>query len=308
MNHPTPSLILGSAMWGWTTPAATAHAMLDEWYAQGFREVDTATNYPIDKDPAHFRLAEKILKEWIKANGVHDLEVMVKVGSVNNLFTPEHILTKSFLLMMLDEYRNLFGTNLNTFMVHWDNRDQAQKIKESLEALATAREMGLKTGLSGIRHPDVYAKLNEGFGFDFRIQIKHNILHSDYQRYAAFHGKQRFITYGINAGGIKLDPAGYAPTSTFKARGGQVTSEPVIVQEIRDFIKTLDTGTLPQPVHAFYQVGMINAYHHPDILGILLGPSKVEQLKHSIDFYQALKSGYYSDVFRSLRAIISNAG
>ncbi len=101
-NHQSPTLILGTAMWGWTTPRETAFAMLDEWYSRGFREVDTATNYPIDRDPEHFRLAEKILLEWIAAHGVTDLEVMMKIGSVNNLRSPEHLLTKSFILMMLD--------------------------------------------------------------------------------------------------------------------------------------------------------------------------------------------------------------
>ena len=62
-------LVLGTAMWGWTVDKVTAFQLLDAWYAAGQRKVDTATNYPIDRVPEHFRLAEQILAEWIRANG-----------------------------------------------------------------------------------------------------------------------------------------------------------------------------------------------------------------------------------------------
>ncbi len=302
---PPPNLILGTAQWGWTTNRQTAFSLLDEWYANGFREVDTATNYPIDKNPDHFRSAETILQEWVKANGITDLQVMMKIGSVNNLFTPEHILTKSFLLMMLDEYRHLFGSNLDTILVHWDNRESKDEIRESLEALETAKETGYKIGLSGIRYPALYAELNEEFNFDFRIQIKHNVLHSDYQRYASFHGSQRFITYGINAGGIKLDSSEYAANSTLKARGGDLSTEPPIVLKIKDLIKSINLNNDLPPIHSFFQIGMINAFYHTDVQGILLGTSKIEQLKQSTDFYQILRKADYSDVYRSLQEIIN---
>ncbi|MEN0006767.1 MAG: aldo/keto reductase, partial [Bacteroidota bacterium] len=206
MPQQAPILILGTAMWGWTTSPQQCFALLDYFYEAGFREIDAATNYPINKNPADFRKSEQILLEWIKANGINDLKVMIKVGSVNNLRTPEHNLQKSFLLVMLDEYRYLFGDNLDTFMIHWDNREDEQAIHASYEALQQAQQLGFRVGLSGIKHPAIHAKVNEQFQLDVRIQFKHNLLYSDYQRYAPFHGKQRFITYGINAGGLKLSP------------------------------------------------------------------------------------------------------
>jgi aryl-alcohol dehydrogenase-like predicted oxidoreductase len=287
-------------MWGWTTPKATAFALLDEWYAQGFREVDGATNYPIDKNPEHFRLSENILREWIKVHGVSDLQLMVKIGSVDNLRTPEHILTKSFVLMMLDEYRWMFGSNLATLMVHWDNREDAAAIHEMLEAFDTARHYGLQIGLSGIRHPEIYAELNREFNFDFRIQLKHNVLQSDYGRYAPFHGERRFIAYGINAGGLKLNIATYASHSALAARGADVTNEPPLVEKIRQVIAKAN-GTPGRPLLSrMNEIGLIYAFYQPDMQGILLGVSDVEQLKDSIGFYEVLRECDFRDVFEML--------
>ena len=296
----SPTCLLGSAMWGWTTPKETAFALLDEWYARGFREVDGATNYPIDKNPEHFRLAENILLEWIKTHGVSDLEVMMKIGSVNNLRTPEHVLTKSFVLMMLDEYRWLFGSNLATLMVHWDNRDDAAAIRETMEALAVARQHGLRIGLSGIQHPEIYAELNRAFEFNFRIQLKHNVLQSDFDRYATFHGKRRFIAYGINAGGLKLDPAAYSAQSSLAARGADIAAEPPIVEKIRQVIAAANKMPDRPRLSAMHEIGMIYAFHQPDMQGILLGVSSEEQLRSSIDFYETLLQYDFSDVFNHL--------
>lgn len=283
-------------MWGWNTDKETAFALLDEWYAQGFRQVDTATNYPIDKNPEHFRLAENILLEWIKSHGVDDLQIMMKIGSVNNLFTPEHVLTKSFLLMMSDEYRNLFKNNLATIMVHWDNREIDEEINETLEAFSTLKNSGLKIGLSGIKRPDLYFELNKKWDLDFSIQIKHNIVYSDYDRYVDFHGKPRFITYGINAGGLKLNAENYSEKSTLKTRGGNLEKELPILKGLKKIISAFNSTTNKSPITAFYQVGMINAFYHKDVSGILLGTSKVAQLQENIRFYRLLQGMDYSDL------------
>ena len=295
-------LILGTAMWGWTCAPETAFAMLDEWYARGFRQVDTATNYPIDKDPAHFRLAENILLEWINAHGISDLGVMVKIGSVNNLRTPEHILTKSFVLMMLDEYNYMFGKNLGTIMVHWDNRDEEAKIRDTFEALYVVKNRGIKLGLSGIKHPDIYAKINEEYNFDFRIQMKHNLLFSDYGKYAPFHGSPRFIAYGINAGGLKLSANDYSENSSLKARGGNISAEPEIMPKLRQTISEWNEGH-GFKIKKFNQIGMIYAYHQPDMADILLGTSKVGQLTASIDFWEEMKGGGFSQLYGEINGL-----
>ncbi len=296
-------MLLGTALWGWTIPRETCFALLDAFYAEGFREIDAAVNYPINQNPTDFRASERILLEWITAHGVDDLKVTIKVGSIDNMRTPNHNLSKSFLLLNLDDYRYRLGANLDTFMIHWDNREEEAPVRETLEALAVAREMGLYTGLSGIRRPDLYAHLNEeaGFGFDFRIQIKHNILQSDYERYKAFHGARRFIAYGIHAGGIKLNPSEYRPDSSLKARGGNIEMSPPAIERLRVWMNAEpDTPD-------FHRLAMLVAAYSPGIAGIIIGPSSVLQLEHSIAVWKSLGQEGDEVWFRKLASLMEKS-
>lgn len=303
-NH--KSLTLGTAMWGWTIPEKTCFELLDHFYASGFRQVDTATNYPINKQPEDFRKAENILLEWINAHGIKDLEVIVKIGSINNLRSPEHNLSKSFILMNLDEYRFKYGANLAMLMIHWDNRDDINEIRQTLEAFESVHAHNLQTGLSGIRHPELYAQLNKTFQFDFHIQIKHNLLQSDYHKYHFFHGKRRFITYGINAGGVKLDPEDYRTDSSLKARGGDVTTEHPITALLRQIMTEANQASDRPPLANMNHFGMIFSHYSPDVASILVGPSTLEQLEDTVEFFDQLQRYDYADVFSSLKKLASD--
>lgn len=305
MNHtaltPNPVILLGTALWGWTIDKKTAFALLDEFYAAGYRQIDAAVNYPINKNPADFRASERILLEWIAAHQVRDLKIVMKVGSLDNLYSPDTNLAKSFLLLNLDDYRFRLSSNLDTFMIHWDNRADAAAIEDTLEALAEARRAGLCVGLSGIRHPELYAQLNgkPHFQFDFLIEIKHNVLHSDYARYAAFHGQRRFLAYGIYAGGLKFDPAAYRENSSLKVRGGQTQALPPMAEKIKQWLDK--NAAAPD----FHRLAMLYAAYSPDIHGIIIGPSSVEQLRQNLQIatsFDAEKDGVW---YRKLAALLS---
>lgn len=296
-----PGLMLGTAMWGWTVDKVKAFAMLDYFYESGFRQVDCATNYPIDKNPDHFRWAEQALQTWIQTHGIKDLEINMKVGSLNNLKTPDHNLTKSFLLMNLEDYGQKFDSNLYGLMVHWDNRENEDEIHATLEALKMVQEKGLTPGLSGIKYPQIYAKINQLFSLKCDIQIKHNLLHSDYQRYSPFHQQQCFYTYGINAGGLKLNPNAYRADSSLKARSGQTSTSPELIQQLKVILDKADTVKNRPSIVSMNQLGMIHAFYSPDIKGIILGPSKLEQLESSVAFYEVLRRGDYPDVYLRLQ-------
>lgn len=303
-NH--EMLTLGTAMWGWTIPEKTCFELLDHFYASGFRQIDTATNYPINKRPEDFRKAENILLEWIKTHGIKDLEVTVKIGSINNMRSPEHNLSKSFILMNLDEYRFKYGANLAMLMIHWDNRDDINEIRQTLEAFENICAHNLRTGLSGIRHPELYAQLNKTFQFDFFIQIKHNLLQSDYQKYQFFHGKRRFITYGINAGGVKLDPEAYRNDSSLKARGGDVAAEHPVAASLRQILTQANEMPDRPKLSKMNHLGMILSWYSPDVASILIGPSKSEQLADTVEFFEQLQRYDYADVFLSLKKLASD--
>lgn len=286
-------------MWGWTLSKAACFQLLNAFYNAGFRQVDAATNYPINKNPEDFRAAEKILLEWINTHGVNDLEVIMKVGSLNNLRSPDHNLKKSFLLLILDDYRQRFGSNLDTLMIHWDNRDNQEEIRDTFEALQICTEQGVQIGLSGIRHPEIYADLNTHFELDFRIEVKHHLWQSDIDRYPQFQDQPRFLAYGINAGGIKLNTKQYEEDSNLIIRGGVPEKTP-LHERLERAIPLWNRQDLPVPISQFNQIGLIYAYHHPQICGILIGPSRLEQLTDSIRFFHHLQGDLYMPVFVQL--------
>jgi aryl-alcohol dehydrogenase-like predicted oxidoreductase len=299
VTPPPPDLILGTALWGWTMPEQVCFQILDTYYAAGFRQIDTATNYPINKNPQDFRRAEKILTNWITTNNIQDLQVIIKVGSINNLGGPEHELTRSFLLMNMEDYRELWGSNLDTFMIHWDNRRDPGAIADTLEVLQQAQAVGLQPGLSGIRHPEVYAQVAKEYPLPLRIEIKHNLLQSSYPHYRNFHGKAGFLTYGMNAGGLKLEGA-YRNDSSSVVRGIPAKALDEKRHQLQTVLATSATGIRPG-IDQFYQLGLLYSYYHPHVTGMIIGPSRLEQLEMNLDFYRQLQTYDYRDVYQSLQ-------
>ena len=319
-----PTLLLGTAQWGWTVPRAEIFRLLDAWVQAGRRGIDAATNYPINRQPEDFRAAEKMLEDYIRAHGLHDLQVTMKVGSLDNLRSPESNLAPSFVHMMADEYRRCLGTNLHSIMFHWDNRADEMAIRASLEVLGQLQQQyGLRPGLSGIAHPAAYARANAGLDLTYDIQLKHNVLHSDLDRYrpllspsgqlprfpvytpgaaklsAEATPPTRVFAYGINAGGVQLDGP-YPTGSTFLARGGQPEQIVARLEQIRGLLPALNLAFVRPPVKTMNHLGLIYAGLHPQVSGLVLGFSAVRQLHETLDFWRNLETFDYVDVFDAL--------
>lgn len=296
-------LVLGTAMWGWNVDTKEAFRLLDTFYEKGFRKVDAATNYPINKNAADFRRSEQILEAWILANGIKDLEIMIKVGSLNNLHSPEHNLRPSFLQLNWQYYSGHFGSNLAAFMIHWDNRDDLKAIQDSFSVLKRIHQSGLEVGASGILFPELYAKANEAFQLPLLIQLKHNLLHTDLPRYPMLKDRASFYSYGINAGGMKLSADNYSANSTLKARGGQVTAPPAILQDLVPAIEAFNQKKITPPILKMNEVAMCFALLNTHLSGVLIGPSRMEQLVDSLRFYDQVQQYDYSLFFQNLLKI-----
>jgi aryl-alcohol dehydrogenase-like predicted oxidoreductase len=287
-------------MWAWTVSRGRCYDLLDTFYALGGRRVDTATNYPINKRPADFRAAERILADWLSLRGVEDMHVMVKVGSVNNLMTPDHLLGPSFLQLCQQEYRALFGPNLHTLMIHWDNRDEPAAIRATLATLDEWRASGQTVGLSGIRYPECYAPLLAAL--DWRaipLQLKHNLIYSDYARYAPLHERISPIAYGLTGGGLKLAPQ--AEGESLRARGGAATPHTPLLNRLRQWLE--DWEHPAPPPTSMNQIGMLYALYHPAIDQVLLGGSRPAHLEDSFHWYEQLGSHDYNQAYTELQTL-----
>jgi aryl-alcohol dehydrogenase-like predicted oxidoreductase len=299
-------LLLGTAQWGWNTDSAAAFALLDAWLAAGCRRVDAATNYPINGQVADFRASERILLEYIAAHSLRDeLAVTVKIGSMTNVRTPDNNLAPSFLRMVADEYRRTLGGHLAGLMIHWDHRADPTAIGSTLDLLAEWQREGLQVGLSGIAHPDVYAQVNAaGHRLDFDIQLKINVFQSDWDRYAPLReaGQHRFFAYGTNAGGVQLAGA-YGPQSTLLARGGDPAFFEEKITRLRAALPKWNASVRP-PVTTMPQLGLLHAWCHEGLSGVVLGPRHVDQLRTSLDWVATLEMFDYQDVARDVRRLM----
>jgi aryl-alcohol dehydrogenase-like predicted oxidoreductase len=306
--HPSDKkLMLGTAQWGWTVTKNEAFRLLDTWLAAGYLAVDCATNYPINRQPQDFRAAEKILLEYLRAHGIRRVELTMKIGSLDNMRSPEVNLSPSFIQMIGEEYHRLFGQNLRGLMFHWDNRTDAADIRSSVESLLDlCREHSMRPGLSGIAHPAAYAEALRDLPAEWDIQIKHNLLHSDFSRYSplSFAAKEtRFFAYGINAGGVKLESP-YPSESTFLARGGQPEKISPLLEKISAALPGWNTAYVRPPLKTMNHLGLIYTAWHPGLSGLLLGVSSVAQLRESLDFWRNFEVFDYADVYSALKKIL----
>jgi aryl-alcohol dehydrogenase-like predicted oxidoreductase len=303
MNH-TRTFVLGTAQWGWTVDRPTAFALLDGWLNAGHRHLDAATNYPINRQPADFRASERILIEYVQAHGLqHQLAITMKIGSMDNMRTPDINLNPSFLLMMADEYRRTLGSALYGLMIHWDNRQQAADIAPTLDALRTLQQQGLSIGFSGIAHPEVYAPLLQERQLFGPVELKHHPFHSDLPRYQSFFDEKfRFWAYGINAGGLKLHDSP-ADTGTFMLRGGQSFAFAEPLAAVRAKLAHWNTVAVRPPITTMNQLGMLNAWYHPRISGLIVGPRDTAQLRQTFTFADNLAMFDYADIYKDLIAL-----
>ncbi|EOI6869229.1 aldo/keto reductase [Yersinia enterocolitica] len=200
------SICLGTAMWGDGIDRDSAFAILDEYYSQGFRTIDTASNYPINDIPSCLHASENILSEWIKCHGIHDLSIIYKFGSIVNSNVPDNDLS-AFNVSRVAEYLfETFNDNIGCLMVHWDNRRDFELINETLsQMLISCLYLNCKPGLSGIIDVDSYFNIMSNKNmFPCDIEVKSNFLYRDELRYSIFNSHSTLWAYGVSCNGLKI--------------------------------------------------------------------------------------------------------
>jgi len=97
-----------------------------------------------------------------------------------------------------------------------------------------------------------------------------------------------------------LDAQAYTKKSSLKVRGKHSDKPHPIVHKVRQIMASANQKEGRSPLKSFNHTGMVYAFFSPDIQGILIGPSNIEQLNDSFKFYKILQQEDFSDVFEAL--------
>lgn len=296
-------LILGTAMWGWSVSRNTAYDILDKFLLNGGGFVDTATNYPINKQDKDFGVAIRWLSEWQKNNQNSKLSLIAKIGSINNMGGPETDLSQRNIFDATKKLRDLFELSLSCISIHWDDRknDNANQkaIAETVSAMARLREEGLNIGLSGIKNPMCYYLANPTLAKHWMIQVKENLMTSAPRlAYQTFFPNAKYFAYGINMGGIKIGE--YSSNSSVNLRNIKIESK--LVERAQAFLESghrID----PRP-KTFNELSLAFGHNNTSLAGVIIGPRNVSQLEESLNYWSQLEnvgnSPAWSKVFDEL--------
>lgn len=298
------TLILGTAMWGWSVRKDPAFSLLDEFYQAGGRFVDTATNYPINKDPACFRFAENVLFEWIKLRKPPSLNIIMKIGSLSNDGSSANDLSPEFIASSAKTYKDKFGQYLHALCLHWDNRSESAAVKASLEALRSAAAAPT-LWLSGIKHPEVYAESVPDMPCTFNIQVKHNLFYSDLPRYRLLRSRAAFYAYGLNAGGAGLSPAPRSGSSA-RLRGIDASKYEGYIGKLKEVIRRSEAAGFT--LTTLNELSLLNTWMTQGIEGIIIGPSDRKQLEQTMNFVRRLEDTGAEDGYRRIVRELSTIG
>ena len=126
-SHPTPvsSVFLGTAGWGQKVSKAEAYQILQTFYGNGFRWIDTATNYPIDRNPENYGKTIEWLSDF--HSDFPELKVFVKTGSATNLGDPTQLINASYFALAFDILVSQLGGCLGGLGIHWDKGTAVSK-------------------------------------------------------------------------------------------------------------------------------------------------------------------------------------
>jgi len=283
-------LCLGTAMWGWSVDISAAFAILDCFYHNDGRYVDTATNYPLNGDPLDHKKAIFFLSQWCEERKVSDLKITCKIGSINNTNTPENDLSHNYLIEQINWLENLFTSNLSCIMLHWDNRCDFKKIEETCAISHLLIEKNLELGLSGITNPIVYSKVIEALpSITLNIQVKHNFLHSTIESYHSLSQlSPNFWAYGISVSGLKISAEQYRENSYVSLVRGQDYHSKVLTSDLAFALNQCIENN--ESIECIYHIAMAYSEDELRLKGYIVAPSTHLQMEDIFKFIQRISS------------------
>ena len=171
-------------------------------------------------------------------------------------------------------------------MIHWDNRDDLKSIEETLFFLNNFCSYNkLSLGLSGIKNIQAYSKiLSKMKTSDINIQLKHNFLFSDLNRYSFLSNlNPKIWAYGISMGGIKLNEKEYNHKSYVSLTKGINYHKKIISTEIKNMLHEIVKNN--DIMDNIYHLAIIFSEQENSLYGYNIAPSRLSQMKDLNEFF-----------------------
>ena len=185
-SHPTlvSSVFLGTAGWGRKVSKTEAHRILETFYGYGFCWIDTATNYPIDRNPENYGKTIEWLSDF--HSDFSELRVFVKTGSATNLGDHTQLINASYFALVFDILVSQLRGCLGGLGIHWDNGTAVSDRMAVIDFFSNINNNGFAIGLSGISESEIYTVGSIAMGLPWIFQInfspvrlEHSILELD---------------------------------------------------------------------------------------------------------------------------------
>lgn len=279
-------LALGTALWGWGVDKEDCFKLLDTYYENGERYIDTASNYPITGISRDRYASENIIAEWVSTNKVSDLKIIYKLGSIGNTNTPDNDLTPEFITKECRRISTKFGYSQIIPMIHWDNRNITDQIIKSLKQLI---DSSYSIGFSGIKYPSKYSEaLNRiKYNREFYIETKSNLYQSNIDHYEMItNNLSRIFAYGISISGVKLNKSDYSENSYVNMVRSKSFHSEVMTKELQKRIQEIKE--LNKNIESMYHIGIMLAELNKKLYGYIIGPRSHSHLIDILDFRKTI--------------------
>ena len=286
-------ICLGTAMWKWSTNKKTALAILDHYYIEGYRHIDTATNYPINNTKKDCGASLKIIKEWVDSNKINDLKITLKIGSIDNTNTSESDLSPKTLDSYIPRLIEEFNLNIYSLMIHWDNRKSLEKITRTLVFLKNiCAHNNYDVGISGINEIETYISALKKLNINnLDIQAKSSFLfegESNYKSVIRDINNTRIWGYGISGSGLKLNTSEYHDNSYVTlARNNSYHSDMLSNKSISLIKDIMENHNI---IKNLYHIGIVKSESNDKLYGYIVSPSKLSQLKDTLEFRKKINN------------------
>ena len=277
MIKSTKQIALGTALWGWKISRKECFELIDEFYENKGRYVDTASNYPINGNITDRHAAEDILAEWIEINNPEGFKVIYKVGSVTNTNVPDNNLSENYLTREIERFLQKSKSLELIPMIHWDNSDDLEAIYKQVSFLLGQKFGAI--GFSGIRYPELYKEVlsENNLNIPIYIEAKSNIIESVVDNYSVLSPfKPKIFAYGIGVTGLKID-SNYSDDSSFiTVRGESKHSHYMNKKTLTNINQMLSENVC---LKSIYDLGIYQSENDKSLYGYIIVPRNIKQLR-----------------------------